>query len=83
MEDMKKFELNDEELDTVVGGYDVGATVHLRGTDGPYCQCGKMLSGYGVTITGVRGVQDGNTVYWITYNCCGRRSSVIETEIVG
>ena len=42
-----------------------------------------MLSGYGVTITSVRGVLDGNTVYWVTYNCCGRRSGVIETEIVG
>ena len=49
-----------------------------------YCSsCGRLLNNYTVTITGLRGVLDGTPIYWVTYHCCGRKSSIIETEIIG
>ena len=84
MEENKKFELNDEELETVVGGYGVGDTVICSHDDIAYCSnCGRLLKNYSATITGVRGVLDGKTLYWVTRNCCGHKSSIIETEIRG
>jgi len=84
MEENKKFELNDEELETVVGGYGVGDTVLCSHADIVYCSnCGRLLKNYSATITGVRGVLDGKTLYWVTRNCCGHKSSIIETEIRG
>lgn len=84
MEDMKIYEIDDDELSSVVGGYEIGTTVHCRSHKVTYCnRCGKMLMEYDATITGVRGVLDGETVYWITRNCCGYKSSVIETSILG
>ena len=57
MEENKKFELNDEELDTVVGGYGIGDTVLCSHDDIVYCSnCGRLLKNYSATITGVRGV---------------------------
>ena len=48
-----------------------------------YCKrCGKLLQNYQATITGVRGVLDGKTVYWVTLKCCGYKTSIIETSIV-
>ena len=77
-------ELNDEELDTVVGGYGIGDTVRCSHSDIVYCSnCGRLLKNYEVTITGVRGVLDGHTLYWVTRNCCGHKSSIIGTEIHG
>ena len=79
-----KFELSDEELDRVVGGYGVGDTVTCTKSAIEYCSgCGRLLKNYQATITGVRGVLDGKTVYWITRNCCGKKTSMIETEIQG
>lgn len=76
-------ELNDEELDQVVGGYGVGDTVCCSKDIVDYCpRCGRLLKNYEVTITGVRGVLKGETIYWVTYNCCGHKSSIIETEIL-
>ena len=84
MDDMKKVELGDDELDQVVGGYGVGDTVTCTKSAIEYCEgCGRLLKNYQATITGVRGVLDGNTIYWITRTCCGRSSSIIETEIQG
>ena len=84
MEDMKKFELNDEALDTVAGGYEIGQTVHFRNDKIEYCpKCGKLLTNYEATITGVRGVLDGNTVYWINRGCCGSKTSESEIMIIG
>ena len=84
MDEMKKYELNDDELDAVVGGYDIGTTVHCRSSTIKYCKsCGRLMQNYDATITGVHGVLDGNTVYWITLNCCGYKTSVIETSITG
>ena len=63
MEDNKKFELNDEELDNVVGGVSIGDTVLCSHADIVYCSnCGRLLKNYSVTITGVRGVLDGHTL---------------------
>ena len=84
MEENKNYELNDEELDTVVGGVSIGDTVLCSHGDIVYCSnCGRLLKNYEATITGVRGVLNGKTLYWVTRKCCGHKSSIIETEIVG
>ena len=73
-------ELNDAELNQVVGGYDVGDTVRCSATEIAYCSnCGRLLKNYEATITGVL---DGKTIYWVTRNCCGRKTSIIETDIL-
>lgn len=83
MQDPKAIELNDEELDSVIGGYGVGNTVRCSHDDIDYCSnCGALLKNYKATITGVRGKLDGKTIYWVTRNCCGYKSSIIETEIL-
>ena len=77
-------ELNDEELDQVVGGVSIGDTVLCSHSDIVYCSnCGRLLKNYSATITGVRGVLKGHTLYWVTRNCCGWKSSIIDTEIHG
>ena len=77
-------ELNDDELEQVVGGISIGDTVTCSADMISYCSnCGRLLKNYSVTITGVRGVLDGKTLYWVTRNCCGHKSSIIETEILG
>ena len=82
MEENKNIELNDEELDQVVGGVSIGDTVLCSRDDIAYCaNCGRLLKNYSATITGVRGVLNGHTLYWVTRNCCGHKSSIIETEI--
>ena len=84
MDENKKLELNDDELDNVVGGYGVGDTVTCSADAISYCSnCGRLLKNYEVTITGVRGVLKGKTIYWVTRKCCGHKSSIIETEIHG
>ena len=84
MDDMKKVELGDDELDQVVGGYGVGDTVTCTKSAIEYCEgCGRLLKNYQATITGVRGVLDGNTIYWITRTCCGKKTSMRELEIQG
>lgn len=84
MDDMKKFELSDDELDTVVGGYEVGQKVRCMKWSIEYCpRCGQLLQNYEATIMGVRGVMDGKTLYWITRDCCGYRTSVSESAIIG
>lgn len=88
-EDMDRFEncnleLNDEQLDTVVGGHGVGDVILCSHSDIVYCSnCGRLLKNYEATITGVRGVLDGKTLYWVQRKCCGIHTSVIETEIIG
>lgn len=87
-EDMNKIEnditeLTDEQLDAIVGGYDIGTTVRCSHDDIVYCpNCGRLLKNYSATITGVRGVLNGKVLYWVTRNCCGRQTSIIETEIL-
>jgi len=81
--DNKITTLNEEELNQMVGGYSVGDTVRCSFADIAYCaNCGRLLKNYDVTITGVRGVLDGKTIYWVERRCCGHKSSVIETEIL-
>jgi len=77
-------ELNDEDLEQVVGGYSIGDTVLCSHNDIVYCSnCGRPLKNYEVTITGVRGELDGHTLYWVTRNCCGWKAIIIDTEIHG
>ena len=77
-------ELNDEDLETVVGGVSIGDTVLCSHNDIVYCaNCGRLLKNYEATITGVRGVLNGKKLYWVTRKCCGHKSSIIETEIHG
>lgn len=77
-------ELDDDQLDTVSGGVSVGDVVQVKSFKVEYCRgCAKLLTNYEATITGVRGVLDGKTVYWIKRSCCGYKSSVSETSILG
>ena len=77
-------ELDDNMLDTVVGGVAVGDTVTCSKSAIEYCSgCGRLLKNYQATIVGVRGVLDGKTIYWITRNCCGKKTSMSELEILG
>lgn len=83
MEKNKNFELNDEDLEKVVGGYSIGDKVNCSHDEIAYCSnCGRLLKNYEVTITGVRGVLNGHTLYWVTRSCCGHKSSIIDTEIL-
>jgi hypothetical protein len=76
-------ELDDEVLEGVNGGVAIGEVVHCNSSTVQYCKgCGKLLQNYEATITGVRGVLEGKTVYWIKLGCCGYRTSVIETSIL-
>ena len=77
-------ELDDDMLETVTGGVGIGDTVTCSRSAIEYCSgCGRLLKNYQATIVGVRGVLDGKTVYWVTRNCCGKKTSMIETEIRG
>ena len=76
-------ELDDDVLESVSGGVEIGQVVQCRSSQVQYCPgCGVLLQNYEATITGVRGVLEGRTVYWIKLNCCGRTTSVIETSIL-
>ena len=76
-------ELPDNMLENVTGGIDIGDTINVRNPNITYCSnCAKLLCNYQATVTGVRGVLDGKTIYWVTRHCCGHKSSVIETDIV-
>lgn len=76
-------ELTDDMLESVAGGFSVGDTVNIRSVQIQYCpRCGKLLTNYNATITGIRGVLNGNVIYWITRDCCGYKTSEIETAFV-
>ena len=86
-------ELGDDKLDAVAGGtgtdtvvtlkYRVGDVVIVNRKQIDYCpRCARLLINYEATITGIRGILDGNPVYWITRKCCGHKSSEIEYAIV-
>ena len=74
--------LDDDMLDNVSGGsVNIGDVVHVNTHRVNYCpSCGKLSMEYDATITGIRGVLDGSTVYWITRSCCGYRSSAIDSS---
>lgn len=83
MENMEKFELTNDELAAVAGGHNIGDTVRIRSTKIDYCpNCGKLLTNYDATITGLRGELDGMKVYWITRHCCGYKTSIGENVFV-
>ena len=64
--------------------YKQGDVVIITPSKIKYCNgCGKLINNSIVTITGLRGFLDGTPVYWITYHCCGHKSSESETAIVG
>jgi len=77
-------EIDDDLLDTVVGGVAVGDVVRCQPDRIMYCSnCAKLLYNYEATITGIRGVLNGHTLYWVTRSCCGWKSSIIDLEIIG
>lgn len=77
-------ELSDDELDQVVGGYGIGDTVFCSHFNVEYCSnCGRLLKNFEATITGVRGVLNGQTIYFITRKCCGKNATIPETAILG
>ncbi|MBR2869139.1 MAG: hypothetical protein IKB88_08800 [Clostridia bacterium] len=89
----KNFEIDDDMLDAVSGGtgadtvvtlkYRVGDVVIINPPTIDYCpRCAKLLKNYEATITGVRGILNGNPIYWITRKCCGYKTSEIEHVIV-
>lgn len=76
-------ELDDDMLDSIVGGYSAGDVVNIFYYIPRYCPtCARLLQNAPAAIRGVRGVLDGKTIYWCTYNCCGHKTSVSETAIV-
>ncbi|MBQ8227694.1 MAG: hypothetical protein IJZ88_01635 [Clostridia bacterium] len=86
-------ELSDDALDAVAGGtgadtvvtlkYRVGDVVIINPPIIDYCpSCARLLKNFEATITGIRGILDGNPLYWITQKCCGHKTSVIEYVIV-
>lgn len=80
--DFSPIELDDDQLEDISGGYEVGSVVSISSPTIRYCPgCGRLIRNLPVTITGVRGVLDGKTIYWITHSCCGHKTSEIETVI--
>lgn len=86
-------EISDDMLDAVAGGngtdsgvipkYSVGDVVKINLPTIDYCpSCARLLKYYDATITGVRGILNGNPVYWITMKCCGHKTSVLENVIL-
>jgi len=83
LENKNPHELSDDELENISGGVSVGDVVRIRRNYIDYCSnCGHLLLNYEATITGVRGVLDGHTIYWITRHCCGYKTSEIETAFI-
>lgn len=61
--------------------YKIGDVVRIETARKEYCNgCGRLVNNSTATITGIRGILDGNTVYWITRLCCGHKTSYIETS---
>ena len=76
-------ELDDDMLETVNGGVQIGDVVTCKSSQVKYCNgCGALMQNYSATITGLRGVLEGKNVYWVKLGCCGYKSSVIESSIV-
>ena len=77
-------------IDTAISGkkhrYSIGDVVNCEKSSVVYCpKCGKLIMHYQATITGFRAIDalDGKDIYWIIHNCCGYKTSAIETEITG
>ena len=73
MDDNKRFELNDEELENVAGGFEIGDHVVANSYTISYCPgCSKLaMYAYG-TIIGKRW-DEREQHYWLElkYDCCG------------
>ena len=85
-ENMKKLlELvsGNKELAAKIGGMGKENIIALAKELGIEFTEADFAQNYTATITGVRGVLDGHTLYWVTRNCCGHKSSIIDTEIHG
>lgn len=77
-------EMDDEQLNQVVGGVEIGQTIQAKSNYINYCpRCARLLLNYTATVTGIRGYLDGHALYWITRDCCGYKTSIIDTDIVG
>ena len=78
--DFTPIRLDDEQLEDISGGYAVGEVVKITPNIIEYCPgCGRLVNNLPATITGVRGILDNKTIYWVTQSCCGYRSSRVET----
>lgn len=74
--ELTPFELDDDQLENVSGGYEAGDVVTLIPRTIAHCpRCGRLLSNLSVTIDGVRAIEDDDTLYWVTYSCCGHKTS--------
>ena len=75
-------ELDDDQLENISGGFAVGDVVKISSWQVQYCpRCGTLIANLPATITGIRGTVDNKTNYWVTYSCCGYKSSSIETAM--
>lgn len=79
-------------MDTAISGkkhlYSIGDVVNCQNWTIEYCpNCAKLIMYYQATITGFRGIDadalDGKDVYWIIRSCCGHKTSITETSIIG
>ena len=83
MNDDKKFELKDNDLENVVGGHSVGDTIRCRRKMVNYCsKCGRLLMNFEATITEEDCILNGKKYYWVSLSCCGARDNVCESSII-
>ena len=73
MDNEERFELNDEELDKVVGGIDVGDRVKVNAGSVRYCPgCGKLAMKFNGTVVGKRYYEAGGHYFIeVKADCCG------------
>ena len=80
MEENKKFELSDDELDEVVGGVSVGDHVKMDSCMVRYCPgCGKLASVVTGTVVGKTYYEKGGYYFVeVKSDCCGHVERALE-----
>lgn len=73
MDNKERFELNDDELDSVVGGVNVGDSVKVDSKMIRYCPgCGKLAMVFTGTVVGKTYYEKGGFYFFdVRSNCCG------------
>jgi len=81
MDENKKFELSDDELDNVVGGVSVGDRVKLDSRMVRYCPgCGKLASIVTGTVVGKMYYEKGGYNFIdVKSDCCGYVERAVES----
>lgn len=75
-------DLDDDQLEGVSGGYAAGDTVTVSSPNIEYCpKCARLIANLPATVTGVRGILNGKTIYWVTFSCCGHKTSRLEDDL--